>query len=77
MADETPTYYDLVGDVSGNGINQGDLHRAIYNLYKALYAICNNLDEDVGALGSDYLTNIGTDLQTAMAKLKTPQGPQT
>lgn len=77
MADQEPTYLDLVSDVSGNGINQGDLHRAIYNLEIAVVAICNNLDEDVGNLGSDFMSKIGTDLQTAMAKLKTPQGPQT
>lgn len=67
----------MVGDISGEGLGQGDLHRAVYNLYKAVYAICNNLDEDVGNLGTDYLSKIGTDLSTAMTKLKTPKGPTT
>lgn len=75
---ETPTYYNLESDVSGNGINQGDLHKAIYNLEKAVVAICKNLDEDNGTLGTDYAASISTDLETAMAKLKTPaKGPTT
>lgn len=71
---EAPTFYNLKGDLSGQGMNQGDVHKAIYNLEKAIYAICANLDEDNGTLGTDYLANIGTDLATAMAKLKTPSG---
>lgn len=74
MADLEPTYYDLKADVSGQGINQGDLHRALYNLWKALAALCNNADLDVGVIGTDYMSKIGTDLNTAMAKLKTPVG---
>ena len=77
MADLEPTYYDLVGDVSGQGMGQGDLHRAVYNLWKAVKAICNNIDEDMGVPGVDYLSKIGTDLDTAMAKCKTPKGPTT
>ena len=68
---EAPTYYN-VGHMNGNGLLQADVHKAIYNFYKALYAICYNLDEDNGTLGTDYLANIGTDLATAMAKLGTP-----
>ena len=74
MADVEPTYYDLKTDLKGGGINQGDLHKAIYNLERAVYAICNNMDEDVGNPGTDYLSKIGTDLRTAMAKLRTPVG---
>lgn len=72
MADLAPTYYALKADVKGGGISMGDTHIALYNLYQAVYAICNNLDEDAGTLGTDYLSNIGTDLATGMAKLKTP-----
>ena len=76
MADSTPTYYNL-GDFKGTGMSQGDIHRAIYNLYQAVYAICNNLDTDAATLGTDYLEYIGTDLATAMTNLKTPNGATT
>ena len=72
MADLQPTYYALKADVKEGGIGMGDIHIALYNLYKAVYAICNNLDEDASVLGTDYLSYIGTELATAMAKLKTP-----
>lgn len=72
MADLEPTYYQIKG-ISGQGMDQGDLHRSIYNLYSAVYAICNNLDEDAVG-GTDYLSKIGTDLATAMTALKTPTG---
>lgn len=72
----TPTYYNI-GDMSGQGMGQGDTHRAIYNLWKAMAAICYNLDEDVGNVGVDYMDNIGTDLNTAMAKFMTPKGATT
>jgi len=74
MAALEPTYYDLRADIKGGGINQGDLHKAIYNLERAIYAICNNIDDDVGAVGTDYMSKIGTDLRTAMTKLRTPVG---
>ena len=78
MADLAPTYYNVVAGSSGQGMNQEDIHKAIYNLWKALAAVCNNLDEDSGTLGTDYLSNIGTDLDTAMANLKEPtNGPVT
>lgn len=73
MADQTPTYYTLP-DFKGTGMDQAGIWCAIYNLYVAVYAICNNIDEDTGSTGTDYLTNIGTDLATAMAKLGTPTG---
>jgi len=71
MAALTPTYY-TVQAVSGIGMGQGDVHKAIFNLWKAVKAICYNLDDDTGAPGVDYMDNIGTDLDTAMAKWKTP-----
>lgn len=77
MADLEPTFYDILARTSGQGINQGDLHKAIFNLWKALAAICNNMDEDVGTPGTDYMSKIGTDLNTAMAKLLTPKGKAT
>lgn len=76
MAATQPTYYNL-GDFKGIGMAQGDIHKAIYNLYKAVYAICYNLDDDSGTLGTDYLSAIGTDLATAMTNLKTPSGATT
>ena len=77
MADIEPTYYN-VDYVEQMGIkSQADIVKAIFNLWKAVAAICNNLDEDAATLGTDYLSKIGTDLNTAMAKLKTPSGPST
>jgi hypothetical protein len=47
------------------GLSQQALLAALYNLTQAVYAICNNLDEDSGTLGTDYLAKIGTPLATA------------
>jgi len=77
MADLEPTYYNIRQIIDGTGQNQGDIHRAIYNLWKAVKAVCNNIDEDSGNTGTDYLSKIGTDLDTAMANWDTPKGPQT
>lgn len=71
MADIEPTYYN-VDPMDVNGVNQGDIMKAIYNLWKAVAAICNNLDTDNATLGTDYMTKIGTDLNTAMAGVHTP-----
>jgi len=71
MADEEPTYY-TVGEIKGGGMSQGDIHKAIFNLERAVHALCSNLDTDAATLGTDYLAKIGTDLRTAMAKLRTP-----
>lgn len=76
MADLSPTYYN-VNYMEVNGTSQEDIVKAIYNLWKAIAAICNNLDEDSGTLGTDYLAKIGTDLDTAMAKFKTPASGET
>lgn len=76
MADLEPTYYDI-HNLSQIGMSQGDQVKAIYNLWKAVAAICNNMDLDVGNPGTDYMTKIGTDLNTAMARLITPKGPTT
>ena len=70
MAVEEPTYYNLSADVKGSGMSMNDVHKAIYNLERAVHAICSNLDND--STSADYLAKIGTDLRTAMAKLKTP-----
>ena len=77
MADLEPTYYNILAATTGIGMNQGDTHKAIYNLWKAVKAICNNIDEDTGNPGTDYLSKIGTDLDTAMANIKTPKGDTT
>ena len=69
----SPTYY-YTKAVSGSGMDQGDIHRSIFNLWKAVAAICYNLDEDATVLGTDYMSCIGTDLNTAMAACKTPTG---
>lgn len=71
MADIEPTYYN-VAPMDVNGVNQGDILKAIYNLSEAVIAICNNLDADSGTLGTDYMSKIGTNLETAMANLHTP-----
>lgn len=76
MAALEPTYYDI-DNLSQTGMHQGDVVRAIYNLWKAIDAICTNVDEDVGNIGQDYMSKIGTDLNTAMARLVTPKGPTT
>ena len=74
----TPTYYDLESGISpGGAVSPGDLHRAIYNLAVAILAICGTLDDD-GTAGTAYLSNAGTDLRTALAKLGIPsKGPVT
>ena len=76
MPDIEPTYYN-VEYVDQMGATQADMVKAIYDLWKAVAAICNNLDVDAGTLGTDYMSEIGTDLNTAMAKLKTPSGSYT
>lgn len=78
MANVEPTYYKLSATVKGGGMSMNDVHKALFNLERAVYAICNNLDED--STGSaDYLSLIGTDLRTAMTKLKlnAPKGSDT
>lgn len=74
MAAETPTFYNIKANLSGQGMNQGDVHKALYNLTQAVIAICHNLDDDAGTLGTDYEASVGTDLATAHAKLLTPEG---
>jgi len=76
MADLEPTYYN-VGNIGPMGMAQGDQARVNYNLWKAIAAICNNMDLDLGNPGTDYMSKIGTDLNTAMAKVVTPKGPTT
>ena len=55
MADIDPDFKTIQAGIDVSGIGQGDMIKAIYNLWKAVKAICNNLDEDAGSLGSDYL----------------------
>lgn len=73
MADLEPTYFTIKSTGSG-GLSQGDNLKILYNLWKAIVAICNNIDEDIGNTGTDYMTYIGDDLNTVMARLKTPNG---
>jgi hypothetical protein len=72
----SPTYYNI-GPIACNGANQSDVVKSIYNLWKAVAAICANLDEDNSTLGTDYMSCIGTDLNTAMADFITPGGDYT
>ena len=67
----TPTYYNI-GTISGTGMSQGDQHKCLFNMWKAIHAICYNIDEDAATIGQDYMSNIATDLNTAMALLATP-----
>ena len=69
-----PEFYRLDSDLSGEGINQGDLHKILYDLVEAIKAICEKLDEDVGSIGIDYAENVSDILATSLAKLKTPIG---
>lgn len=59
----------LANEIKQNGIDQGDLVKAIYNLVLAVHTICNNLDVDSGTLGTDYLACVGTPLATALKDL--------
>ena len=52
--------------IKDTGIGQQELVAAIYDLYQAVYAICNNIDEDSGTVGTDYLAKIGTPLYNAL-----------
>lgn len=65
--------------IKQTGINQQALVAAIWNLTQAVYAICNNLDEDSATLGTDYLAKIGTPLATALrtAGVEQPNGDTT
>jgi len=51
------------------GLGQQQIIAALYDLARAVYAICNNIDEDGGVMGSDYLAKIGTPLDTALRSL--------
>lgn len=75
MADIEPTYFN-VAYMEESGTIQASIIRALYDFELALYAISNNMDEDAGTAGTDYLSFIGTDLRTAMAslRLRTPSG---
>ena len=77
MADLTPSFKDILAGQSGVGQTQGDQDRINYNLWKAIVAIANNIDEDNSNIGTDYMSKIGTPLNAAMAKQKTPPGPTT
>ena len=59
----------MAAKLKQGGVNQGDLVKAIYALAYAVYAICNNLDDDSATLGTDYLAKIGTPLNTAILSL--------
>jgi hypothetical protein len=61
------------------GMNQQAIVAALYNLTRAVYVICNNLDEDNTSLGTDYLAKIGTPLAVAQweALLSKPHGDTT
>lgn len=73
MADLEPTYFKIKTTGSG-GLSQEDTLKMIYNLWKAVVAICNNIDEDIGNTGTDYMSYIGDDLNTVFARLRTPNG---
>ena len=64
--------------IKETGMGQQEMAAAIYALTRAVYAICNNLDEDAATLGTDYLAKIGTPLNTALrAKVDKPHGDTT
>ena len=77
-SDLSPTFYNVDYMNQGGYKSQADLYKAVYNLWKAVAAICNNLDVDNGTLGTDFMSTIGTDLNTAMTNFKAPaSGPTT
>jgi len=65
LTSSTANLVYLKAKLKETGIGQQELAAAIYNLTQAVYAICNNLDEDSGTLGTDYLAKIGTPLASA------------
>lgn len=68
----------MAAKLKQGGVNQGDLVKAIYALAYAVYAICNNLDDDNATIGTDYLAKIGTPLNTAILSLvEKPSGETT
>lgn len=71
MAALQPTFYKLNLPATHSAILTPELHKILYNLQTALYALMNNLD-DVGIAGTEYRTKIGTDLSTAHANLLAP-----
>ncbi len=75
MSKETPTLYNLE-HAEESGLNQAEIIRGLYALWKAVRGIAHNLDHESG-LGSDFMSKIGTNLDTAFAKLKTPTGSTT
>jgi len=64
-----PTCY-VCDPMDVNGVNQGDLIKALKNLWACVDAICVGLD----ASGDTY-TAIKTRLDLALAGLHTPGGP--
>jgi hypothetical protein len=66
-------------DIKETGMNQQSLVAALWDLTQAVYALCNNIDEDSGTLGTDYLAKIGTPLATAIrtSGVKQPHGDTT
>lgn len=72
MAALTPIFYKMKSKLnSQSGLNNGDVHRILYNLQAALFALMNNLD-DVGIAGTEFRSKIGTDLQAANNLLEAP-----
>jgi hypothetical protein len=70
-----PVYYD-VDKMEMNGIKQADLHKAIYDLWKAVVAICVKGDTGM-ASGSQWMIMIGSGLNSAMLKFQDPQSGKT
>ncbi len=65
MADAKPTMY-YIDPSEENGMRLSEIYCALWNLYKAVYEICNHLDVDNGTLGTDFVNDIGASLKTAM-----------
>lgn len=79
LTSSTANMVYLATKLKETGQNMQALQAAIYNLTQAVYAICNNLDEDNGTLGTDYLAKIGTPLASAQytSKVAKPNGQTT
>jgi len=73
MAGTAPSFYNM-SPISRNGISGGDAHKAIYNLFLALYYLCSNIDDDAGTIDSDYMSKLGTPLTDAGIGTELPLG---
>lgn len=71
MAALTPTFYKIKTKMTNSAMDSGDVHRVLWNMQEALYALINNLD-DLGIAGTEFREKVGTDLRAAHDLLIAP-----